>query len=58
MAPETYLVKKKPLKLRYRLDEMLKERADKGVQIKVLVWDETSLGITIGSGHTKSWLER
>jgi len=49
------VVRIEPLQLTYRLDYMLSERAAHGVQVCVLVWDETSLGIALGS--TTSWLE-
>ncbi|KYQ92917.1 phospholipase D1 [Tieghemostelium lacteum] len=43
--------------LKSRLDKILTERAEQGVKIRILVWNETNIGVQLGSGHAKRWLE-
>ncbi|KAJ8655156.1 hypothetical protein O0I10_009191 [Lichtheimia ornata] len=41
----------------YRIDELLKRKAEEGVKIFVVVYKEVSLALTINSEHTKNVLE-
>ncbi|KAN0049979.1 hypothetical protein ACTA71_003077 [Dictyostelium dimigraforme] len=40
-----------------RLDRILTEKAKEGVKVYVLMWNETNLGVQLGSRHAKNWLE-
>ncbi|KAK5582590.1 hypothetical protein RB653_004175 [Dictyostelium firmibasis] len=40
-----------------RLDRVLTEKAKEGVKVYVLMWNETNLGVQLGSRHAKNWLE-
>ncbi|EGC38173.1 hypothetical protein DICPUDRAFT_149141 [Dictyostelium purpureum] len=40
-----------------RLDRILTEKAKEGVKVYVLMWNETNLGVQLGSRHGKHWLE-
>eukprot|EP01113_Clastostelium_recurvatum_P006361 TRINITY_DN1286_c0_g1_i6.p1 TRINITY_DN1286_c0_g1~~TRINITY_DN1286_c0_g1_i6.p1 ORF type:complete len:1347 (-),score=391.81 TRINITY_DN1286_c0_g1_i6:62-4102(-) len=58
-CPELYL-KRGPegLAERYRVDNLLAERARAGVKIYILIWNETNLsGFELGSQFAKVWME-
>eukprot|EP01132_Coremiostelium_polycephalum_P014983 gene14983-18143_t len=40
-----------------RLDRLLTEVAKKGVKIYILMWNETNLGIQLGTNHIQRWFE-
>ncbi|KAF2070349.1 hypothetical protein CYY_008336 [Polysphondylium violaceum] len=40
-----------------RLDRVLTEKAKEGVKIYILMWNETNLGVQLGSGHAKRWFQ-
>lgn len=42
--------------LEYRLDMLLKKKADEGVQIYVIVWNETKIAMSLDSAYTQSVL--
>ncbi|KAG2181757.1 hypothetical protein INT44_008572 [Umbelopsis vinacea] len=57
LSPELYL-RRPPTKYpEYRLDKLLKKKADEGVKIYVVVYKEVELALTLDSEHTKTWLE-
>lgn len=57
MSPELYL-RRPPAKYEgYRLDRLLKRKAEEGVQIRVVVYKEVTQTMTMSSSHTKHHLE-
>lgn len=40
-----------------RLDRILTEKAKEGVKVYILMWNETNLGVQLGSGHAKRWFQ-
>ncbi|KAI8140212.1 hypothetical protein BJV82DRAFT_624297 [Fennellomyces sp. T-0311] len=57
LSPEMYL-RRPPAKYpEYRIDNLLKRKAEEGVKIFVVVYKEVSLALTINSSHTKDTLE-
>lgn len=47
-----------PLDKKNRLDHILLERARAGVKVYCLIWDESNLGINLGSRWAKVFLEK
>jgi phospholipase D1/2 len=41
----------------FRLDRLLKRKAQEGVKIYIIVYKEMAVALTINSAHTKSWLQ-
>ncbi|KAI9275903.1 hypothetical protein BDA99DRAFT_496737 [Phascolomyces articulosus] len=57
LSPEMYL-RRPPAKYEeYRIDNLLKRKAEEGVKIFIVVYKEVSLALTINSKHTKNHLE-
>jgi len=46
------------LREEYRLDRVLKMKADQGVKIYVLLWNETKIAVELNSLYSKTQLER
>ncbi len=49
--------KQYPFDKRNRLDRLLLGRALEGVKVYVLIWDESNIGINLGSRYAKKVLE-
>jgi hypothetical protein len=41
----------------FRLDRLLKRKAEEGVKIYIVVYKEMAVALTINSAHTKRWLQ-
>ncbi|KIH89408.1 phospholipase D [Sporothrix brasiliensis 5110] len=57
LSPELYLRRPPSSNEQYRLDRMLKAAAERGVQIRVIVYKEVPQALTLNSEHTKHALE-
>eukprot|EP01113_Clastostelium_recurvatum_P048964 TRINITY_DN8_c1_g1_i6.p1 TRINITY_DN8_c1_g1~~TRINITY_DN8_c1_g1_i6.p1 ORF type:complete len:1235 (+),score=360.26 TRINITY_DN8_c1_g1_i6:102-3806(+) len=58
VTPMVYLRRKgMPLDESHRLDNVLLERAKAGINVYILVWEETSFSLQLGSKFTKDYLE-
>ncbi|KAI8454268.1 hypothetical protein BY996DRAFT_4582083 [Phakopsora pachyrhizi] len=57
LTPELYLRRPPGLNERWRLDRILKRKAEAGIKICVIVYKEVSLNMTLNSAHTKHSLE-
>ncbi|KXS09244.1 phospholipase D/nuclease [Gonapodya prolifera JEL478] len=57
LSPELYLHRPPSQNERYRLDLMLKAAAERGVQVRVMVYKEVPQALTLNSEHTKNALE-
>ncbi|KAL2190140.1 phospholipase D/nuclease [Thermothelomyces heterothallicus CBS 203.75] len=57
LSPELYLRRPPARNERYRLDNMLRAAAERGVQIFVIVYKEVPQALTLDSKHTKHALE-
>ncbi|KAG0151027.1 hypothetical protein CROQUDRAFT_713026 [Cronartium quercuum f. sp. fusiforme G11] len=57
LTPELYLRRPPALNERWRLDRILKRKAEAGVKICVIVYKEVELNMTMNSLHTKHALE-
>ncbi|RKO96321.1 phospholipase D/nuclease, partial [Caulochytrium protostelioides] len=57
VTPELHLRRPAAQYPQYRLDRLLKRKAEQGVHICVLVYKEVELALTINSEHTKTRLE-
>ncbi|KAJ3333812.1 hypothetical protein HDU93_008370 [Gonapodya sp. JEL0774] len=57
LSPELYLRRPPALNARYRLDNMLKAAAERGVQVRIIVYKEVPQALTLNSAHTKDALE-
>lgn len=57
LTPELYLRRPPALNERWRLDRILKRKAEAGVKIYVIVYKEVELNMTMKSSHTKHALE-
>lgn len=57
LSPELYLRRPPSLNESWRLDRILKRKAEAGVKIYVIVYKEVSIGNTMNSLHTKHALE-
>lgn len=52
-----YLVRGEKISIDDRLDSVLKKKAEQGVQIRVILWDETNLAFPLLSAKAKEILE-
>ncbi|KAF7313495.1 Phospholipase [Mycena chlorophos] len=57
LTPELYLRRPPALYPEWRLDRLLKRKAEQGVKVLVIVYKEVTQTMTMSSKHTKSWLE-
>ncbi|KAG0048319.1 hypothetical protein BGZ83_006692 [Gryganskiella cystojenkinii] len=57
LSPELYLRRPPEKNQEFRLDRLLKRKAQEGVKIYVVVYKEVSLALTLDSSHTKTWLQ-
>ncbi|KAI7865707.1 hypothetical protein BDF14DRAFT_1729766 [Spinellus fusiger] len=57
LSPELYLRRPPELNHDFRLDRLLKRKAQEGVMVYVIVYKEMSVALTINSAHTKQWLQ-
>ncbi|MCO5588220.1 hypothetical protein L7F22_042175 [Adiantum nelumboides] len=57
LSPELYLRRPPALFEEYRLDRLLKRKAEEGVQIRVIVYKEVTQAMTLSSAYTKHRLE-
>ncbi|KAF9956906.1 Phospholipase D1, partial [Modicella reniformis] len=57
LSPELYLRRPPEKNKEFRLDQLLKRKADEGVKIYVVIYKEISLALTLDSAHTKNWLQ-
>jgi phospholipase D1/2 len=58
VAPALYLARDRPeLDRSTQLGNLLKTRAEQGVKVYILIWNETNWGYNLGSYSTKTWLE-
>ncbi|MBW0471417.1 hypothetical protein O181_011132 [Austropuccinia psidii MF-1] len=57
LTPELYLRRPPAFNQKWRLDRILKRKADQGVKIFVIVYKEVAVGGTMNSQHTKHALE-
>ncbi|KAI1276036.1 phospholipase [Xylaria sp. FL0933] len=57
LSPELYLRRPPSSNERYRLDNMLRDAAERGVQVNIIVYKEVTQALTLDSAHTKHALE-
>ncbi|KAG9066893.1 hypothetical protein KI688_012805 [Linnemannia hyalina] len=57
LSPELYLRRPPEKNEEFRLDRLLKKKAQDGVKIYVVVYKEITLALTMDSAHTKTWLQ-
>ncbi|KPM38755.1 hypothetical protein AK830_g7800 [Neonectria ditissima] len=57
LSPELYLRRPPAKNERYRLDNMLKAAAERGVKVYVIVYKEVEAALTLNSAHTRTALE-
>lgn len=57
LSPELFLRRPPAKNNKYRLDNMLKAAAERGVQVRVIVYKEVSQALSCNSEHTKHALE-
>ncbi|KAI8376797.1 hypothetical protein BD560DRAFT_445548 [Blakeslea trispora] len=57
LSPELYLRRPPEKNQEFRLDRLLKRKAEEGVKIYIIVYKEMAVALTINSAHTKSWLQ-
>ncbi|KAI9485673.1 MAG: hypothetical protein EXX96DRAFT_494975 [Benjaminiella poitrasii] len=57
LSPELYLRRPPEKNKEFRLDRLLKRKAEEGVKIYVIVYKEMAVALTINSAHTKLWLQ-
>ncbi|KAI1386691.1 phospholipase D/nuclease [Hypoxylon trugodes] len=57
LSPELYLRRPPSRNEQYRLDNMLRAAAERGVEIRVIVYKEVTQALTLDSAHTKHALE-
>ncbi|KAI8981075.1 hypothetical protein BDB01DRAFT_795326 [Pilobolus umbonatus] len=57
LSPELYLKRPASKYPQYRIDNLLKRKAEEGVMIYVVVYKEIDLALTLDSWHTKSTLQ-
>ncbi|KAI0132491.1 hypothetical protein BJ170DRAFT_614156 [Xylariales sp. AK1849] len=57
LSPELYLRRPPARNEQYRLDNMIKSAAERGVQVNVIVYKEVTQALTLNSEHTKHALE-
>ncbi|KAI8361792.1 hypothetical protein EDC96DRAFT_512537 [Choanephora cucurbitarum] len=57
LSPELYLRRPPEKNPEFRIDRLLKKKAEEGVKIYIIVYKEMAVALTINSAHTKSWLQ-
>ncbi|RCI04831.1 Phospholipase D1, partial [Rhizopus stolonifer] len=57
LSPELYLRRPPEKNQEFRIDRLLKRKAEEGVRIYIIVYKEMAVALTINSAHTKSWLQ-
>ncbi|CAG8464425.1 6353_t:CDS:10 [Acaulospora morrowiae] len=57
LSPELYLRRPPSENEEFRLDRLLKKKAEEGVMIYIVVYKEVSLALTLDSHHTKFYLQ-
>ncbi|KAI8958706.1 phospholipase D/nuclease [Daldinia sp. FL1419] len=57
LSPELYLRRPPSRNEQYRLDNMLRAAAERGVEIRIIVYKEVTQALTLDSAHTKHHLE-
>ncbi|XXG98217.1 hypothetical protein Hte_004539 [Hypoxylon texense] len=57
LSPELYLRRPPSRNEQYRLDNMLKAAAERGVEVRIIVYKEVTQALTLDSAHTKHHLE-
>ncbi|KAK2059220.1 phospholipase D/nuclease [Colletotrichum caudatum] len=57
LSPELYLRRPPSQNERYRLDNMLKAAAERGVKVNIIVYKEVEAALTRKSSHTRNYLE-
>jgi len=57
LSPELYLRRPPSQAYKWRLDRLLKQKAEQGVKIKVIVYKEVTQALSLSSAHTKHVLE-
>ncbi|CRK17746.1 hypothetical protein BN1708_003027 [Verticillium longisporum] len=57
LSPEIYLRRPPAANERYRLDNMLKAAAERGVKVSIIVYREVEAALTLNSAHTRKHLE-
>ncbi|KAI0900153.1 phospholipase D/nuclease [Annulohypoxylon nitens] len=57
LSPELYLRRPPARNEQYRLDNMLRAAAERGVEIRIIVYKEVTQALTLDSAHTKHALE-
>ncbi|KAI0426778.1 phospholipase [Xylaria sp. FL1042] len=57
LSPELYLRRPPSQNERYRLDNMLRDAAERGVEVNIIVYKEVTQALTLDSAHTKHALE-
>ncbi|KAI1308093.1 phospholipase [Xylaria venustula] len=57
LSPELYLRRPPSQNERYRLDNMLRDAAERGVDVNIIVYKEVPQALTLDSAHTKHALE-
>ncbi|RIA93447.1 hypothetical protein C1645_735559 [Glomus cerebriforme] len=57
LSPELYLRRPPSKNEEYRLDKLLKKKAEEGVMIYIILYKEVKLALTLDSWHTKSCLQ-
>ncbi|KAI1014703.1 hypothetical protein LB503_003839 [Fusarium chuoi] len=57
LSPELYLRRPPAKNEQYRLDRMLQQAAQRGVQVYIIVYKEVEAALTLNSSHTRTALE-
>ncbi|KAF4778183.1 hypothetical protein HER10_EVM0000993 [Colletotrichum scovillei] len=57
LSPELYLRRPPSQNERYRIDNLLKAAAERGVKINIIVYKEVEAALTLKSSHTRTYLE-
>jgi len=57
LVPEIYMRRKPPVSVDDRLDRLLLKKANQGVQIFILLWNEPSIAVKLNSAATQKKLE-
>ncbi|KFA67692.1 hypothetical protein S40285_00963 [Stachybotrys chlorohalonatus IBT 40285] len=57
LSPEVYLRRPPSKNERYRLDNMLRAAAERGVKVYIIVYKEVEAALTLNSSHTRRALE-
>ncbi|KAE9977221.1 hypothetical protein BLS_001552 [Venturia inaequalis] len=57
LSPELYLRRPPAKNEKYRIDNMLKAAAERGVKVNIIVYKEVTQALTLSSSHTKHALE-